>query len=268
MARAHRHYLPGQIWHLTHRCHQRQFLLQFHHDRQVWMGWLYEARKRLGLCVVDYMATSNHVHLLVDDRKGGEVIPVSMQLVAGRVGQEYNRRKGRGGAFREDRYHATAVESGEHFRQCLAYIDLNMVRAGVVTHPEQWLECGYVEIQHPQARYGIIDYERLMELMGVRRLDQLQQACREQIEEALQRKQLERQSHWSESLAVGSPAFVETVRKQLGARARGRDVIASEPGCQLRENEAAYGDDLQGENSRLSLKNTRFWDLFSYLKAS
>ena len=45
MARAHRHYLPGKIWHLTHRCHERQFLLQFGRDRQAWRGWLYEARK-------------------------------------------------------------------------------------------------------------------------------------------------------------------------------------------------------------------------------
>ena len=266
MARAHRHYLPGQMWHLTHRCQERQFLLKFTRDRQAWVGWLFEARKRFGLCVLDYMATSNHVHLLVDDREGSEVIAESMQLVAGRVGQEYNQRKGRRGAFWEDRYHATAVESGAHFRQCLAYIDLNMVRAGVVAHPEQWPDCGYVEIQHPRARYGIIDYARLMELRGVGSLEQLQQACREQIEEAIQRKQLERQSQWSESLAVGSPAYVEAVRKQLGVRARGRDVMPAERGCQLREEETAYGDNLEGEKSRLSLENTRFWQLSSYPK--
>ena len=98
-------------------------------DRHAWIDLLFEARQRMGLCVLDYMVTSNHVHLLVDDRKGGEVIPQSIQLVAGRSGQQYNRRKHRRGAFWEDRYHATAVESGEHFRQCLAYIDLNMVRA-------------------------------------------------------------------------------------------------------------------------------------------
>ncbi|MBZ5536657.1 MAG: hypothetical protein LAO31_11935 [Acidobacteriia bacterium] len=53
MARAHRHYFQGQIWHLTHRCHQRQFLLQFRRDRRAWRGWLYEARKRWGMCVLD-----------------------------------------------------------------------------------------------------------------------------------------------------------------------------------------------------------------------
>lgn len=268
MARAHRHYLPGQIWHLTHRCQERRFLLQFIRDRQAWIGWLFEARKRLGLRVLDYMATSNHVHLLVDDRDGGEVIPASMQLAAGRVGQGYNLRKERRGAFWEDRYHATAVESGEPFRRGLAYIDLNMVRAGVVAHPEQWPDCGYVEIQHPKARYGIIDFGRLMELMGVSRLEQLQQACREPIEEAIQRKQLERQSQWSESLAVGSTAYVEAVQKQLGPRARGRDVMPAETGGQLREDAVAYGDNFEGEKSRLSLENTRFWQLLSYPKAT
>ncbi|MEA3437571.1 MAG: transposase, partial [Thermodesulfobacteriota bacterium] len=28
MARAQRHYIPEQIWHLTHRCHKREFLLK------------------------------------------------------------------------------------------------------------------------------------------------------------------------------------------------------------------------------------------------
>lgn len=28
MPRANRHYLPGQLWHITHRCHKMEFLLQ------------------------------------------------------------------------------------------------------------------------------------------------------------------------------------------------------------------------------------------------
>jgi len=54
--------------------------------------------------------TSNHVHLLVRDTTKG-VIVGSLQWIAGRTGQEYNRRKGRQGAFWEDCYHATAVEA-------------------------------------------------------------------------------------------------------------------------------------------------------------
>jgi REP element-mobilizing transposase RayT len=37
MARANRHYIPGCVWHITHRCHKREFLLRFARDRQRWL---------------------------------------------------------------------------------------------------------------------------------------------------------------------------------------------------------------------------------------
>ena len=112
------------------------------------MQWLFEAKKRYGLVILNYTVTSNHIHLLVYDTSDKEVIPRSMQLVAGRTGQEYNSRKKRKGAFWEDRYHATIIECGDHLLRCIVYIDMNMVRAGVVEHPDQWAHGGYREI-HP-----------------------------------------------------------------------------------------------------------------------
>lgn len=260
MARAHRHYLAGQIWHLTHRCHKRQFLLKFARDRQAWIGWLFEARKRFGLCVLDYMVTSNHIHLLVYDREGRDVIPNSMQLVAGRSGQEYNHRKQRKGAYWEDRYHATAVETGEHLRQCLAYIDLNMVRAGAVAYPEQWPDCGYVETQHPKTRWRIIDEEQLKGLAEANSLAALQQACRLRVEAVLERELLGRQSHWTESIAVGRPEYVEAFQKQLGIKAKGQEIMPVEGGCQLKETETAYQGVFDDQEGGLSLENTFFWN--------
>ena len=93
MPRAKRHYIPGQIWHLTHRCHKREFLLKLIMDRRKWVQWLYKAKKNYGLVILNYTVTSNHIHLLVHDEKGRDVIPQSIKLVAGRTGQEYNLRK-------------------------------------------------------------------------------------------------------------------------------------------------------------------------------
>ena len=128
MPRANRYFLPGYVWHISQDLHQRTFVLKFARDRRRSLHWLFEAKKRFGLCVLDYMVTCNHIHLLVKDT-GANVIAESMQLVAGRTAQEYNRRKGKQGAFWEDRYHATSIEMDEHLRRCLVYIDLNMVRA-------------------------------------------------------------------------------------------------------------------------------------------
>jgi REP element-mobilizing transposase RayT len=94
MARANRHHIPGYIWHITHRCHKKEFLLKFARNRQRWISWLFEAKKRFGLSVLNFAVTSNHIHLLVlDTRK--DVIPKSIQLIAGRTAQEYNLRKNR-----------------------------------------------------------------------------------------------------------------------------------------------------------------------------
>jgi len=145
MPRAKRHFIPGYIWHITHRCHKREFLLKFAKDRHRYLQWLYQARKKYGLKILNYMVTSNHIHLLVVDDGDRDVIPNSMKLVAGRTGQEYNQRKNRRGAYWEDRYHATAVESGDHLVKCMVYIDTNMVRASWCGQPSShvallWLQ--------------------------------------------------------------------------------------------------------------------------------
>jgi putative transposase len=241
MPRAHRYYLPGHVWHITHRCHQKDFFLKFAKDRKRWIQWLFEARKRFGLSVLNYVVTSNHIHLLVKDRGEGE-ISRSMQLVAGRVAQEYNLRKNRKGAFWEDRYHATSVATDEHLVRCLLYIDFNMVRAGVVQHPGEWPEGGYAELQSPQQRYGVIDRIALMELLGIDDYERLKAERKQWVDAALESGlgSLERDPCWTESLAVGPMDFVKDVQVALGKRGANRYVQRAELGCSLRESELEY----------------------------
>jgi len=206
MPRAKRHYVPGYVWHLTHRCHNREFLLRFERDRTRWRHWLFEARKRYGLSILDYIVTSNHVHLLVHD-SGNSRIARTMQLVSGRVAQEYNNRKNRRGAFWEDRYFATAVAADRHLVQCLVYIDLNMVRAGVVRHPSQWNVCGFNEIQSARSRYRVIDMAALCGLTGSVSAEDFRARHRARIEQELARGERARQPGWTEAAAVGPEDF-------------------------------------------------------------
>ena len=57
----------------------------------------------------------------------------------------YNKRNGRRGYFWGDRFKSVIVEKGETLINCLAYIDLNPVRAGIVEKPEdyRWNSLGY-----------------------------------------------------------------------------------------------------------------------------
>jgi putative transposase len=266
MPRANRYYLPGHVWHLTHRCHKREFLLKFGRDRRRWVSWLFEARKRYGLSILNYVATSNHIHLLVFSGNDRLSIPRAMQLLAGRTGQEYNSRKGRNGAFWEDRYHATAVESGEHLRRCMTYIDMNMVRAGVVDHPGEWAWGGYREIQNPPTRYGRIDRLLLGGLMELADPEELAAWQEHAVRMALEKDAIhyrQRCAEWTESIAVGSHAFAAGMQEKLGLPGRHRKVEETEAagGWALRETGAAYMCNFTPENKSLSAKNTLFGEL-------
>ncbi len=196
MPRANRMFDYKGVWHITHKCHKQEFLLKFARDRRMWCSWLFQARLRYGLRVLNYVVTSNHIHLMVwsDDK---ETVPSSIQLIAGRTAQNYNQRKNRRGAFWEDRYHAIPIKTQAHFVECLVYVDLNMVRAGVVEHPSHWREAGFHEIQQPRKRYVVIDYDLLLSLSGCSSYAHFTKSHLSWIESKLQRGELDGNPKWT-----------------------------------------------------------------------
>jgi len=61
MPRANRYVVPGQIYHLTHRCHDRSFLLKFARDRTAYRQKLWEGLRQFQVALLNYGLTSNHV---------------------------------------------------------------------------------------------------------------------------------------------------------------------------------------------------------------
>ncbi len=54
MPHAKRFYIPGCVWHITHRCHKKEFLLKFVRDRNRWLDLLFRAKQKYGLEVSNY----------------------------------------------------------------------------------------------------------------------------------------------------------------------------------------------------------------------
>ena len=113
MPRANRYFVPGKLYHLTHRCHNRQFLFKFARDRDQYRQLLWRSVQEYPVTVLAYCITSNHTHLLACSESQG-AISQWMQQTEGEFAQSYNRRKHRSGAFWSDRYHGTIIEEGRH----------------------------------------------------------------------------------------------------------------------------------------------------------
>lgn len=241
MSRAKLYYVPGYAWHLTHRCHNKEYLLEQDCDKQNWITWVYRAMIKYGLRILNYAVTSNHIHLLVFDEGRRNVIPRSMQLAESRTAREYNLRTNKTGAFWDDSYHATAVETGAHLWKCLVYIDLNMVRAGVVKHPSDWAFCGFREIDtHQERPSGLIDLDLLKKLLQIKSAVGLRNNYREMIEQELRIGDMKRQAMWTDSLAVGDREFVDQIRGRLGIKVIHRQVAIESGSYILREPQSKY----------------------------
>ncbi len=68
-----------------------------------------------------------------------------MKAVKQQFSSWYNKKHGRVGGLWEARYKSVLVENGYAARTIAAYIDLNPVRAGMVTEPRKYRWCGYAE---------------------------------------------------------------------------------------------------------------------------
>jgi len=207
MPRRQRLWLDRACYHITHRCHKRDFLLKFAKDRGAYTKLLRETVKRYRISVLNYIVTSNHIHLLVwarDSHRMSEAV----QFLHGSMGQMYNHRKGRQGAFWTDRHNQTLVQDGRHLGCCLFYIDFNMVRATSITHPKEWRDCGYHELIGSRRRYRIIDVERLIKCLDMPSLEVFRDWYANNIEERVERTYHCREAFWSSSVAVGERDWV------------------------------------------------------------
>jgi putative transposase len=194
--------------HVTHRCQERRLLLGTDIDRKQYVARLFQASRRFRTVrVLDYVVTSNHIHLLAWVPRI-EDLSAMMKWLQGTFAGDCNRRVGREGAFWRGRYHPTLVESGRHLSRCLFYLDLNMVRAGVVTHPRDWRFGGYQELSGRRQRYRIIDRERLLMCLGMEDADGFGRWYESTVADLCQRQAAAREPCWSQALAVGSRSWL------------------------------------------------------------
>jgi putative transposase len=219
MPRATRYLKDGFIFHLTHRCHNRRFLLSRVRDRNLYRTWLHKAVQRYSVPVYGFCITGNHVHLIVhvDDR---ESVGLMMHLVAGVYGQKMNRKKGDEGSVWEHPYHCTLIQDGQHLLNCIRYVSLNMVRAGVVSRPEEWKWCSHDEHMGERQRYRIIDRERLLDSLNMHSFSEFRSVYAEGLESILAQNSMPREPGWTESLAIGERQFVEGIAKSYQKRSK------------------------------------------------
>ena len=111
-------------------------------DFAAFAHWLHEGAIKFDVQVHGWVFMTNHVHLLITPLQNDAVSRLSQYL--GRLYVRYfNFTYARSGTLFEGRFKSSLVQQEEYLLTCLRYIELNPVRAGMVTDPGNYRWSSY-----------------------------------------------------------------------------------------------------------------------------
>ena len=137
MARLNRLTLPGLPHHVIQRGNNRQAIFTSVADYQYLLALIDENAKKFEVDIHAYVLMSNHFHLLATPQTDTG-LPQMMQAVGRRYVRYFNDTQARTGTLWEGRYKSTLIQTDRYLLACMAYIDLNPVRAGMLAEPRDY----------------------------------------------------------------------------------------------------------------------------------
>ena len=143
MARKPRVVVVGYPHHVVQRGHNRKDVFSTDADRRAYLGTLAQFRSELNVHLYGYCLMTNHVHLILAPQESAASLSVLMKNMAGRHAQRLNKVYERSGSAWEGRFKCSAIKSDRYLLACSRYVDLNPVRAGLVSKPEDYAWSSY-----------------------------------------------------------------------------------------------------------------------------
>ncbi|OOZ41615.1 transposase [Solemya pervernicosa gill symbiont] len=137
MPRLPRYVFSGQPQHVIQRENNRNPIFVADEDYACFRHHLYKASNRPGCHIHAWVFMTNYLHLLLTPVEE-ESIAKTMQSVGRRYVQYFNAIYQRTGTLWEGRYKATLIDSDRYLFTCHRYIELNPVRAHMVSHPGEY----------------------------------------------------------------------------------------------------------------------------------
>lgn len=142
MARLPRLTVTGYPHHVILRGNDRQDIFRNTADYQRMLDLFEQHSREQGVDIHAYVLMTNHLHLLLTPQKD-QALPKMMQAVGRSYVQIFNKMHGRTGTLWEGRYRSTVIQTERYLLACMAYIDLNPVRAHMVAQPDDYLWSSY-----------------------------------------------------------------------------------------------------------------------------
>lgn len=126
--------IPGYPHHVVQRGNNRTKTFFGERDFRKYLKILADVAGEHGSAIHAYVLMTNHVHLLLTP-ESSDSLSLTMQALGRSYVQYINKCYERTGTLWEGRFKSSIIDSDHYCLACYRYIDLNPVRAGIVTNP-------------------------------------------------------------------------------------------------------------------------------------
>jgi putative transposase len=187
MARPPRLHAAGLTQHIINRGNNRCDIFRAEKDYSFFLTSLRDAADRYFLEVHSYALMTNHLHLLVTPRVDRALSKV-MHLLGTKYVGYFNHRYTRTGRLFEGPFKSMVIETETYWFTCMRYVELNPVRAGLVTEPGDYRWSSYRANAWGREDDIVVPHSLYLSLGGS--ADSRQQSWREICREAIPPEEL------------------------------------------------------------------------------
>lgn len=210
--------IPGIPWHVIQRGNNRSVCFYAEEDFQFYLHYLQEFVARFGCAIHAYILMTNHVHLLLTPQQ-----PDSASLLMKHLGQRYvqyiNRTYKRSGTLWEGRFRSCLTQTEDYVLACYRYIELNPVRAAMVSQPQDYRWSSYHANALGKTSNLVVPHEQYQRLA-------MDESSRLEAYRALFKAHLDEEivgqirNATNGNFALGNERFQHEIETALGRRAR------------------------------------------------
>lgn len=220
MPRQPRYFIPGIPQHVILRGVDRQATFFAADDYTLFLTALGKNAAKYDCSIHAHVLMTNHVHLLMTPAER-RAIPNLIQAMGRNYVQAINRRYGRTGTLWQGRYKASLIQEDVYFLTCQRYIELNPVRAGMVSDPGDYPHSSYRHHAFGRPAPAIHPHDVYLALANTP--DSRRSAYRRLFDVELSRPVVDRIRETTNSCRVlGNDRFIDQIESMLGRRVRPR----------------------------------------------
>ena len=155
-------YKESDTFHVLVQGIAKSYIFDLDKDKSVYLNYLNESVKKHDVSLLAYCVMGNHAHLLVST-EDKESISKCFYQVNRSYAQYYNAQRRRVGYVFRNRFRIEAIIGEDYLVNCISYIHNNPVKSGMVKRATTYK---FSSCKSYETRKGIVDFEKLDELVG------------------------------------------------------------------------------------------------------